>query len=94
MTSSSRGMTGSAHLPTRLTRTSMAAMTTDDTLAAVKRYASDSRLLTRERDRSIVVARAQGATLRQIGDAAGLTAQGVRKIVARMLDNSVHTVDT
>jgi hypothetical protein len=69
----------------------MGPVTTDDTLAAVKRYASDARLLTRERDKSIVVARAQGATLRQIGDAANLTPQGIRKIVARMLDNSVHT---
>ena len=62
----------------------MVAVTTDDTLAAVKRYASDARLLTSERDKSIVQARAQGATLRKIADAANLTPAGVAKIVARM----------
>ena len=59
-------------------------MTQDETLAAVKRYAADAHLLMSERDRSIVQARTQGATLRKIADAANLTPAGVAKIVARM----------
>ena len=53
-------------------------------LAAVTRYAVDARLLTEERDKSIVKARAAGASLRMIGDAAGLTPSGVAKILHKL----------
>ena len=54
-------------------------------LAAVTRYADDARLLTEERDKSIVKARAAGATLRQIADAAGLTPSGIAKILRKLI---------
>ena len=38
----------------------------------------------RERDELIVVARAEGATLREIGAAVGLTHGGVRKVLERV----------
>ena len=55
-----------------------------DHLAAVTRYAVDARLLTECRNESMLKARAAGATLRQIADAAGLTPSGIAKILRKL----------
>lgn len=48
---------------------------------------------TERRDRAMRDARGDGATLREIGDAAGLTHTGVRKILARGDDLSLAPED-
>lgn len=58
-------------------------MGAQDTLAAIKRYANDAHLLLSERDKAIVKARRQGSTQQEIADAAGLSKQGVAKILVR-----------
>lgn len=66
-------------------------------LTLVQRYASDMSVGREQRDDAMRRARMYGATYREIGEAAGMSAQGVRKAIARRvfeenarLDNSVH----
>ena len=58
-------------------------MGAQDTLAAIRRCANDAHLLLSERDKAIVKARRQGSTQQEIADAAGLSKQGVAKILVR-----------
>lgn len=51
--------------------------------AKVRLWADKARLATIERDAAIAAMHAEGATLRAIGDAAGLSHTAVAKIVAR-----------
>lgn len=54
-----------------------------DAAAQVRRFADLSRSAARDRDHWIRQMRAAGASLRQIGEAAGLTHGAIAKIIAR-----------
>jgi hypothetical protein len=58
-------------------------------LKAVEAYVSAANEATRGRDKAIVAARARGASLRSIAEAAHLTAQGVAKIIERDTSRNV-----
>lgn len=63
---------------------------TTDPLVAVRRHASDLTLDKQKRDIAIKWAHLSGASFRDIAEAAGMTHQGVRKIVKKSIDNSVE----
>jgi hypothetical protein len=52
-------------------------------LDSVARIADRQRLVTAQRDEAIRRARADGASLRQLAEAAGLSVEGVRRIASR-----------
>ena len=55
-------------------------MQTDEHLAAVARASQQADASLAERDRTIRAAHRHGLSLRQIGNAAGLSHEGIRKI--------------
>ena len=65
-------------------------------LDRVRRNAESCRTFIGGRDDAILLAHAAGASFQQIADAAKMTHQGVRKIVAKGVDNSVEdaTIET
>ncbi len=53
----------------------------DAHLAAVNRYSRDARLLTEERDKALVKARIEGATLRELAENAGMECLDIASIL-------------